>query len=257
VAVVLPAFNEADRIGRTMQTIAEFRRARSLDWPIVLADDGSTDATVERARSSASDAGLDITVLSYEHRGKAATIRDAMLWLADDRSIDYLMMLDADDELRIDQLDSVRWSPDRSTIYIGRRGGGATPDAARPRPLRRLMSAGMRLVSRVLLGLRFSDTQCGFKLFPRALAASLFGQQRSTSWVFDAELLVIGHLVSGLTVVEVPVVWEPRGTSRVTAGAALSSLFGVLGVAWRLWTGVYRPIAADEPAAAAPHRVGA
>jgi dolichyl-phosphate beta-glucosyltransferase len=257
LAVVLPAWNEADRIEQTIETIASYRRSKGVHWPVLLADDGSADATIDRAREAAAAAGLEIRVISFPHRGKASTVRDAMLSLAGDRTLDYLMMLDADDELKISQLDAVDWQPDPLTIYIGRRVGTGGPGGIRPGPLRRVMSAGMRLASRTLLGLSFPDTQCGFKLFPRPIVASLFDQQRATSWIFDAELLVIGHRVSGLPVQEVPVVWSPRGVSRVAPWAAVSSVVGIFGVAWRLWTRTYRPVVADTAGAGAMGRVRA
>ena len=101
------------------------------------------------------------------------------------------------------------------------------------------MSTGMRIAARVLLGLPYRDTQCGFKLFPRHLAFELFSQQRSSSWVFDAEILVIARR-SGLPIREVLVVWEPRGESRVGAGSAITSAIGLIQIAVRRWTGRYR-----------------
>jgi dolichyl-phosphate beta-glucosyltransferase len=182
-------------------------------------------------------------VLNFPHRGKALTIRDAMLALAGRTDARLLMMLDADDELRIDQLDHVAWAADPRTIYIGRRVsevGGAV--GARPSPFRRVMSGGMRMASRVLLGLRFPDTQCGFKLFPRSIVPALFGQQRSAGWVFDAELLVIANRVSGFPVEEIPVTWSPRGESKVSSTAAIGSVFSLIGVAARYRAGRYRRI---------------
>jgi hypothetical protein len=103
------------------------------------------------------------------------------------------------------------------------------------------MSGGMRIAARLLLGLPYPDTQCGFKLFPRTLAFELFSQQRSDSWVFDAELLVIAR-VTGMRIREVPVVWRPRGVSRVGSTAAISSAAGLLAIAFRRWTRQYRRV---------------
>jgi dolichyl-phosphate beta-glucosyltransferase len=153
------------------------------------------------------------------------------------------MMLDADDELRIDQLDRVVWSADPRTIYIGRRVDAIDGDhGARPTLLRRSMSMAMRAASRVLLGIHYPDTQCGFKLFPTALVEGLFGQQRSTGWTFDAEILFIADRVSGLPIQEVPVVWRPRGASRVRSAAVVMSAFAMFGTAARRALHVYRPV---------------
>jgi glycosyltransferase involved in cell wall biosynthesis len=252
----MPAYNEAERIEQTIGTIAAYGQARGHVYPVVLADDGSTDSTIERARSAAAAAGLPLTILSFPHRGKAATVRDGMLALADDERVDYLMMLDADDEVRVDELDHAAWTGDPHTIYIARRIGETAGSVGRPSPFRRTMSAGMRLASRTLLGLDYPDTQCGFKLFPRPLAGAIFRQQRSTAWVFDAELLVIANRVSGLAVLEIPVRWQPRGGSKVTRSAAVTSVIGLLGIAWRYWSGVYEPVA-ERPVAVAPERARA
>jgi dolichyl-phosphate beta-glucosyltransferase len=242
VVVVIPAFNEEARLGATLASIASQGPARGWMSAVVLADDGSTDRTVDVARETAGDLGLDLTVLRLPHGGKASAVRSGMLHAAAATDADYLLMLDADNEISIGHLAEVPWTADPSTIYIGRRVGVVGERVGtRPPPLRRLMSAGMRTLSRVLLGLTFSDTQCGFKLFPRPLVGSLFGQQRSRGWVFDAEILVIAAR-SSIPVAEVPVVWSPRGVSRVRPGAAVTSALGLLAIAARKATGEYRPI---------------
>jgi dolichyl-phosphate beta-glucosyltransferase len=262
IALVLPAYNEASRIGRTLRSISAFERQRGVDWPIVVANDGSNDETSTVTEALAAELGLSLEILSYPHRGKALTVRDAMLHAASRYGAEYLMMLDADDEITVDQLENLQWSSDPQAIYIGRRVAEANGKVGtKASAIRRLMSTGMRLASKVLLGLRFPDTQCGFKLFPRSLVPALFGQQRSAGWVFDAELLVIANRVSGLPVVEVPVTWTPRGQSRVTTWAALTSALAILEVAARYRAGRYRPLsevaayralpaAADDPGTA-------
>jgi dolichyl-phosphate beta-glucosyltransferase len=164
-----------------------------------------------------------------------------MIEVADRSDSDYLMMLDADDELRIDQLERVTWSADPRTVYIGRR-DDESPAAARPTLIRRLMSLAMRTASGVLLGLRYRDTQCGFKLFPRAIAKDLFGQQRSSGWTFDAEVLYIADRVSHLPIIQVPVVWAPRGVSHVRPWSAAISGLALFGTAWNRVRGVYHAV---------------
>lgn len=240
IAIVLPAYNEAERIGATLEVIA----AQAATWgsPITvhLADDGSTDRTTGVAWERAKRVGLELEILRLSHRGKALTVRDAMLSVSGSSDAQYLLMLDADNEISASHLSKVEWSTNPDTIYIARRvreTGGAL--GATPRAFRRFMSTGMRIASRVLLGLPYRDTQCGFKLFPRHLAFDLFSQQRSSSWVFDAEILVIAR-GSGIPIREVPVVWEPRGESRVGSGAVFSSALGLLRIAARRWTRGYR-----------------
>jgi Glycosyltransferases involved in cell wall biogenesis len=253
VGVIMPAYNEADRIEQTLETIAGYWAGGAKVSRIFLADDGSTDSTIEIADHAARSLNLPLEILRLPHRGKAWTVRTAMLDLADSTDLDYLMMLDADDELRIDQLDRVVWADDPRTIYIGRRSRTiADNPGATPSPFRRVMSGVMRLASRILLGINFRDTQCGFKLFPRAIAADLFGQQRSTSWTFDAELLLIANRISGIPVQEVDVTWSPRGASKVGLAAPISSGIALLGTALNRARGIYRPIGLSRAVALMP-----
>jgi dolichyl-phosphate beta-glucosyltransferase len=258
IAIVMPAYNESQRIEQTLASIARYRAGGAPIGPVIVADDGSDDGTAEIARRAAERDGLPVEILCFPHKGKASTVRAAMLDAAPRVAADYLMMLDADDELPIDQLDRVQWSDDPKTVYIGRRVGAAGGAiAARPSLPRRSMSMAMRVASRILLGIRFPDTQCGFKLFPRFVVADLFGQQRSTGWTFDAELLFIADRVSGLPIVEIPVVWTPRGTSRVRPVTAMISGLAMFATAFRRIRRVYRPVAApitDRGAEAAVSR---
>jgi glycosyltransferase involved in cell wall biosynthesis len=238
----MPAYNEADRIELTLEAVARHGLANHRAVPVFLADDGSSDRTTAVAWSTSERLGLDLEILRLPHRGKAHTVRDGMLTAAGRSDADYLLMLDADNEISVSHVDGIKWTADPDTIYIARRvreaGGrlGATPSA-----FRRLMSWGMRLAARALLGLPFPDTQCGFKLFPRHLVVELFSQQRSSSWVFDAEILVIAR-ASAIPIREVPVVWQPRGESRVGSAAAITSVMGLLGIAARRWRGTYRRV---------------
>ncbi len=245
IAVIMPAYNEAARIERTIGSVARYRAGGAPIGPVIVADDGSDDATVEVATAAAGRVDLPLEILRYPHRGKASTVRAAMLDVAGRVAADYLMMLDADDEIRVDQLDGIEWSRDPQTIYIAKRVDQVEGSAgSRPPLLRRAMSGTMRMASRTLLGIPFRDTQCGFKLFPRSIVADLFGQQRSTSWTFDAELLYIAHRLSGLPIQEVPVVWVPRGVSKVGPSAALTSALAMFATAWRRFRRAYRPVGA-------------
>jgi len=242
VAIVMPAWNEAERIGATLEAIAAFGEGHAEPLTVHLADDGSTDRTTGVAWETAQRGGLRLEILRLPHRGKALTVRDAMLQVSGASDADYLLMLDADNEIAIDHLARVDWSGDTDTIYIARRVREADGRLGRTASsYRRLMSIGMRLAARLLLGLPYSDTQCGFKLFPRHLAFELFSQQRTATWVFDAEVLFIARR-SGLRIREVPVVWQPRGESRVGPAAAFTSAGGLFEIAFRRWTRRYQRV---------------
>src|SRR5687768_9833229 len=153
VAIVMPAYNEADRLGATIEVIAALAGTPEAPIAVFLADDGSTDRTTQVAADRAKRAGLPLEILRLPHRGKALTVRDAMLAVSGQTEADYLLMLDADNEVSVTHLAKVQWSTDPDTIYIARRvreTGGAL--GATPPLFRRLMSTGMRIAARLLLG---------------------------------------------------------------------------------------------------------
>lgn len=143
--------------------------------------DPSVVVVIPAFNEEARDGGLDLTVLRLPHAGKAWAVRSGMLHAAVSTEVDHPLMLDVDNEIEVDQLAGVEWMADPSTIYIGRRVRAVGERVeTRPAPLRRLMSAGMRTLSHLLLRLAYPDTQCGFKLYPRHLAGDLFGQRGPT-----------------------------------------------------------------------------
>jgi glycosyltransferase involved in cell wall biosynthesis len=248
IAIVMPAFNEAARISGTLRALAARQDRTGNRISVYLADDGSTDGTTGVAWAAAEEIGLQLEILRLPHRGKALTVRDAMIAVSGRTAVDLLLMLDADNEISIEQLDDADWSPDPRTVYIARRVAEAHGElGATPSIVRRAMSGAMRLVARLLLGLPYSDTQCGFKLFPRTLAFELFSQQRSSGWVFDAEILVIARR-SRLPIREIPVVWQPRGASRVGVASVPGSVLALLGIAFRRWTRQYKGVGSPRPA---------
>jgi dolichyl-phosphate beta-glucosyltransferase len=216
LALLIPAYNEERRIGELIEAIALARVDAPVEFALVaLVLNGTTDETGSGARRVAERTGLELEIWEAPEKGKAAALAWAFPRAAADPSIDGILFLDADNATDPNQLARFDLA-DRDALWIGSR---KLPDSEvielrGHNPLRSLMSAGMRLAARLLLGLRERDTQCGFKLLPRR-HAWLFERLVDRSWVFDVELLARAH-AAGIAVREAPVRWVEKDGSKVS-----------------------------------------
>jgi hypothetical protein len=106
---------------------------------------------------------------------------------------------------------------------------------------RRLFGRIFNLALRVILGLQFKDTQCGFKAFTRRSAQAVFPLQKIERWGFDPELLYLARKF-GFTVSEVPVAWSHREGTRINPVRDGIRMFGeMLRVRWYELKGNYAP----------------
>ena len=209
LSVVIPAYNEARRLGPTLDRVAAYLGERGIGHEIVVVDDGSTDATPEVVRSHPAP-GLRLLV-QEENRGKGAALRRGV---AESRGARVLLS-DADLSTPIEELEVLERRLDGgATVAIGSR---AMPDSDvrvhQPRH-RELMGKTFNLIVR-LLGVRgLRDTQCGFKLLEGDLARRLFAELRTERYAYDVELVWLARR-HGHRVEEVGVTWVNSPDTRV------------------------------------------
>jgi len=238
VSIVVPAFNEAGRLGETLARIGAYVEGRALDAEIVVVDDGSTDGTAALAEGAL--AGRRGRVLrNGENRGKGYSVRRGVLQ-AEGR---FVLLTDADLSTPIEEYAKLAACVrDRELdLAIGSR---ALPDSdvqVRQGWLRQAMGRTFNRVIRVLTGLTLQDTQCGFKLMDRLRVKPLFETMVVDRFAFDVELLFLCRRF-GLSVAEVPVVWRNAKGSKVSIVLdPLSMIKDVLRVRWRFRLGLYNP----------------
>ena len=221
LSVVIPAFNEAQRIVPTIAAIAA-HLSRSIDnFEIIVSDDGSTDGTIAVVRLL----GLrNVRVLDPGvNRGKGAAVAAGVL-ASTGR---YILVSDADLSTPIDHVDDmVEIARGGVPVVIGSRGLDDATEANKTL-VRRSCSQTLRWLTTKVLGTTICDTQCGFKLFERSVAQEIFTALESTDFSFDIEALWLANEF-GHEVVEVPVSWFDAPGSTVcpyrTAGSFLVQL---------------------------------
>lgn len=213
LSLIIPAFNEAQRIGPTLQRFHRFLAARPASFEILVVDDGSADDTTALVTALAGElAGLRI-LRSPANRGKGHAVRLGML-AATGR---VRLFSDADGSTPIDELDKLlQEMAAGADIAIGSRYLAAS-QVTRPQPwIRRVWSRLVnRVVQRVLLP-GVADPHCGFKAFTAAATEQVFPACTVDGWSFDLEVLATAR-AKGLSIREVPVRWEndERSTARL------------------------------------------
>jgi glycosyltransferase involved in cell wall biosynthesis len=225
LSVVLPAHNEATQISSTLARVVGFLRSASWSWEIVVAENGSSDATAEIARSFAR--GVEgVQVKSHPTAGRGAALRSA--WLGTKAEIVAYMDVDLSTDLTcLPALISPIYNA-QADIAVGSRMslGSRTTRSVR----REILSRGYNLLARAALGLRFRDTQCGFKALRRTVAVTLLSEVQDSGWFFDTELLFLAQL-RGFRVLEIPVRWVDDPTTTVRL---LPTIWNDLCGLWRL-----------------------
>jgi glycosyltransferase involved in cell wall biosynthesis len=199
---------------------------------IVVVDDGSRDATAELARK----AGARV-LRNPGNRGKGYSVRHGML----EAKGDWLLFSDADLSTPIDELQKL-WSAverDRAQAAIGSRDLDRSLIGVRQPLFREFGGRFFNLVIRVVTGLPFHDTQCGFKLFEGAAAREIFRRQLVERFGFDVEVLFIAQRL-GYRTLEVPVRWNDVAGTKVKMLGALAAFLDPLKVRWNSIAGRYK-----------------
>ncbi len=224
LSVVIPVYNEAACLQATLLAVgAHLTAIAPGDFEIVVADDGSRDASADLARALADRLPLRVASLPT-NRGKGAAVRAGMLAARGDP----IFFFDADLSTPLTELERFRAElAAGADVAVGTR---KHPQARieRPQPWYRVqLGRSYTRLANAVLGLEVSDFTCGFKGFRAAAAQAIFTRQRLDRWSFDAEILFLAHRL-GLRVAELPVRWADRPDSRVRVGSAMLKSFAEL-----------------------------
>lgn len=234
LSIVIPAYNEQDRIIPTIGAFAAHLALSGLTWELIVSDDGSRDAT--RALIGLIDHANVRVVEAPANAGKGAAVRRGFAAARGKR----VLFSDADNATPADEIDALLACLDAGAdVAIGSRAAEGA-DVLNRSLLRRTMTAGLRGVVRVALGIGVSDTQCGFKLFTADAAHRISGAQTVDGFSFDLEML---HLAErfGYTIAEVPVRWFDAPGSKVRPGReAVRFVLSIARIRLNGMRGVYR-----------------
>jgi glycosyltransferase involved in cell wall biosynthesis len=235
-SIVIPAYNERTRIAKSLDRIMGYIADHNWDAEVIVVDDGSNDGTADIVRDYASRcAGLRL-LLNPGNRGKGYSVRNGMLHAQGE----ILLFSDADLSSPIEESSKLFSAiAGGADVAIGSRWMQAELQTEKQPLYRQLFGRVFNLALRIVLGLQFKDTQCGFKAFTRPAARALFPLQTIERWGFDPELIYLAQKF-GFRVEEVPVAWAHREGTRINPVRDGIRMVGeMLEIRWNAFTGKY------------------
>ncbi len=235
-SIIIPAYNESARVGATLGKVLAHVAQRGWDAEIIAVDDGSRDNTVEIIRSYAEKNSRLRLLQNPGNRGKGYSVRNGMLHARGE----MLLFSDADLSSPIEEADKLFAAiAGGADIAIGSRWLRRDLQTQRQPFYRQIFGRVFNLLLRITLGLRFKDTQCGFKAFTRSAAKTIFPLQQIERWGFDPEILYLARKF-GFKVAEVPVEWAHSEGTRISPLRDGTQMFAeMLKIRWNGLSGKY------------------
>jgi dolichyl-phosphate beta-glucosyltransferase len=238
LSIVIPAYNEALRLGSTLEKVRQYLESRNYSGELIVVDDGSTDQTADLLQEMQHHHQVVRVLRNESNRGKGFSVRRGVL----EARGELVLFTDADLSAPIE---------DTNRLLAALESFGADAVVGSRALQRRLIGvhqpwwrewagrAFNRLV-RFFTGLKIRDTQCGLKLFRLASTRRAFELQRAHGFGFDPEVLFLIERLGG-KVIEVPVRWNDSPATKVRfLRDALRMFLDLVALRWRAATGQYR-----------------
>ena len=209
--IVLPVYNESKILKKSVKKLYNFLTNKiSINWRLVIAENGSSDSTLEIAKSLSNEYS-NITVRSNPKPGRGGVIKDC--WSTSNADLVCYMDIDLSTDLEALITSLEYLNSNDFDVVIGSR----LLDASKVygRSLKRdLLSRSYSMIFRVILGTKFKDAQCGFKLAKKDSIQGILSNVKDNGWFFDTELLYKSQK-AGLMIKEIPVIWTDDRDSKV------------------------------------------
>jgi dolichyl-phosphate beta-glucosyltransferase len=238
ISIVIPAYNEEARLPATLEKVIDYLRPKEFSFSeILVVDDGSQDSTASLVQQRQVGYPSLRLIRNPGNRGKGFTVRHGVM----EARGDWILTTDADLSAPIGELDKLISAVERDNakVAIGSRALDRSLVGVHQSAMREAAGRVFNFLMRIVTGLPFRDTQCGFKLFEAAAAREIFARQTLDGFSFDVEDLVIAKVL-GHRAVEVPVVWNNVEGTKVSTLAGLSSFVALIGIRWRAMVGRYK-----------------
>lgn len=234
LSIIIPTYNEQERILPTIGAIASHVSDLDIPWELIVADDGSKDATIELVE------GLNLVNLrllrAEKNGGKGRAVQRGVQAAKGQ----YVLFTDADNSTPIEEVEKLlhKLMVEDFDVAVGSRAADGAEESHKSIK-RRLLSNGLRWIVSHILHIGVQDTQCGFKVYTQEAAHQLHGKQTLMGFSFDLEILYLAFKL-GYRVAEVPVTWIDAPGSKVdTVKEARRFLQDMAKIKWNNLRGLY------------------
>lgn len=227
LSIVIPAYNESSRLAEPLRKVIDFAASSKPDAEIIVVDDGSSDNTAKVAQDLFAEfSDIASNVIRYEpNRGKGFAVKTGLLGA----KADIALFSDADLSTPIEEMHKLI-EPIKSgelDVTFGSRALDRSLIGTH-QPWRREQGGKvMNLIIRMMSGLPFSDTQCGFKAFNMLKFRPLLDVMTVDRFGFDVEFLFVANY-HGLRLAEIPVRWNDVAGSKVSVVRDTRRMIGEL-----------------------------
>jgi dolichyl-phosphate beta-glucosyltransferase len=212
LSIIIPAYNEELRLKKSLERIRNYLAERPFTAEIIVVNDGSSDGTTRVVNEFREQLPNLREILNKSNRGKGFSVRRGML----EATGDVILFTDADLSAPIEEADKLLAALREKDCdgAIGSRAVNRKMIEVHESGFRELAGILFNRMVRLIIGVDFADTQCGFKAFRRNRARIIFEQQLTSGFGFDPEILFLARR-HGLRVVEIPVRWAHDPATKV------------------------------------------
>jgi glycosyltransferase involved in cell wall biosynthesis len=235
LSVVIPAYNEESRIGKTLLAVSEFLRKQPYAYEILVVNDGSKDGTADEVRKLESVIPNLKLINNKENHGKGWVTKQGML----EATGDVRLFMDADNSTKVDEAAKMLpYFEQGCDVVIGSRRVQGSVIAVHQGLFRDFLGGVFRFIVHTLVPVGVTDSQCGFKAFSAKAAEQIFPKQTIFRWAFDVEILALARR-AGFKIKEVPITWVNDSESHVKLSGMINMLLEVLEIRLNLWANKY------------------
>jgi glycosyltransferase involved in cell wall biosynthesis len=235
-SIVIPAYNESERLQASLEKVVAFLAEQGWPAEVLVINDGSRDNTPDIIRQFAARYPFVRLIENPGNRGKGYSVRNGMLQATGD----VVLFTDADLSAPITEAPKLFAEiANGADVAFGSRWLVAKMQTERQSILRQIAGRMYNILMRLILGLKYKDTQCGFKAFNRRAIETIFTRQHIERWGFDVELLFLAKKFR-MKIVEVPVAWAHDDRSKINPLVDGIKMFGeMVSIRWNSLTGKY------------------
>lgn len=232
ISVVVPCYQESAVIENTLSSLATYLAKHFERFEIVVVTDGSPDNTREKVQLfGQAHPKIALTLISFQkNRGKGAAVREGVL----SSRYNFILFIDADLTIPIEELEKFLPSMQSSDLAIASRLAPGSIFEEKAPWYRTVLARGFHLLQILLLGnFEYSDTQCGFKLFKKDTARTLFQKIRVKRYAFDAELLFLAKKMNfSVAILPVTIKKDARNTNVNTLRDPINMFCALIKIRW-------------------------